>query len=75
MNRFLLKAVFIISTFILFNSAAALAQTVKGVVRDSETGEPLAGVVVMFERVMDDPTANMTGTQTEADGELHPPDT
>ena len=68
MNRFLLKAVFIISTFILFNSAAALAQTVKGVVRDSETGEPLAGVVVMFERVVDDPTANMTGTQTEADG-------
>ena len=36
MNKFLLKAVFIISTFILFNSAAALAQTVKGVVRDSE---------------------------------------
>ena len=68
MNKFLLKAVFIISTFILLSSATALAQTVKGVVRDSETGEPLAGVVVMFERVADDPTANMTGTQTEADG-------
>ena len=68
MNRFLLKAVFIISTFILFNSAAALAQTVKGVVRDSETGEPLAGVVVMFERTVNDPNANMIGTQTEADG-------
>ena len=63
-----LKAVYLISTFILFFSATAQAQTVKGTVRDSETSEPLAGVVVMFERVVDDPGANMVGTQTEADG-------
>ena len=68
MNKFLLKAVLIISTFILFNSAAALAQTVKGVVRDSQTGEPLAGVMIMFERIVDDPEANAIGTQSEADG-------
>ena len=63
-----LKAVYLISTFILFFSATAQAQTVKGTVRDSETSEPLAGVMVMFERVVDDPGANMVGTQTEADG-------
>ena len=68
MNKFFLKAVFIISTFMLFNSAAALAQTVKGVVRDSQTGEPLAGVMIMFERIVDDPNAGAIGTQTEADG-------
>ena len=67
MNIFLKAVTFFIS-FVLFCGTAATAQTVKGIVRDSETSEPLAGVVVMFERVADDPTANMIGTQTEADG-------
>lgn len=68
MNKFLKAVLVFISTFILFNAGTADAQTVKGIVRDGITSEPLAGVVIMFERVVDDPTANMIGTQTEADG-------
>ena len=68
MNKILKAVLVFVTTFILFNSGILNAQTVKGVVRDIETSEPLAGVVVMFERVVDDPNANMIGTQTEADG-------
>ena len=68
MNKILKAVLVFVTTFILFNSGILNAQTVKGVVRDIETSEPLAGVVVMFERVVDDPNANMLGTQTEADG-------
>ncbi|HIZ85027.1 MAG TPA: TonB-dependent receptor [Candidatus Coprenecus stercoravium] len=69
MNRRFLKAVlFLIVIFSFLHTGKLSAQTLKGVVKDAETDEPLAGVVIMFERVADDPDAGMTGTQTEADG-------
>ena len=69
MKTTLRKAVFVFTTaFVSFLSGAANAQTVKGIVRDAATSEPLAGVVVMFEKTVDGTYTPMTGTQTEADG-------
>ena len=53
---------------ILTSSAILDAQTVKGTVKDAQTAEPLAGVVVMFERTMNDPNASGIGAQTDIDG-------
>lgn len=71
MNLSLFKAVSILSVFMLLNSTAALAQTVKGTVRDSQTGEPLPGVIVMFERLDGGSDTGTAGTQTEADGSFN----
>lgn len=67
MNLSFFKAVSILSVFMLVNSAAAMAQTIKGTVRDSQTGQPIPGVMVVFER-LDANSETWTGTQTEADG-------
>lgn len=55
---------------ILFSSLPLIsnAQNVRGAVKDSETAEPLAGVMVIFNRIPEDPDAPMTGTQTDSEG-------
>lgn len=68
MNRILSKAVFIIFVISMLCSVPALSQTVRGTVRDSQTGEPLAGVVVVFAPAAGTSDGNINGTQTDADG-------
>lgn len=68
MNRILSKAVFIIFVISMLCSVPALCQTVRGTVRDSQTGEPLAGVVVVFAPAAGTSDGNINGTQTDADG-------
>ena len=55
MNIRFLKAVFflIASLFIALHTGTADAQTVKGVVKDAATSEPLPGVVLIFEGIAD----------------------
>lgn len=68
MNRILSKVVFIIFVISMLCSVPALSQTVRGTVRDSQTGEPLAGVVVVFAPAAGTSDGNINGTQTDADG-------
>ena len=69
MNIRFLKAVFflIASLFIALHTGTADAQTVKGVVKDAATSEPLPGVVLIFEGITDG-AEHREGTQTWADG-------
>ena len=69
MNTRFLKAVFfLIVPFIALHTWTADAQTVKGVVKDAATSEPLPGVVLIFEGIADG-AEHREGTQTWA---LHP---
>ena len=62
------KAVFFLIAFLtVLNIGTAGAQTVKGIVTDAGTSEPLPGVVVMFESTSDG-AGNRHGTTTWADG-------
>ena len=68
MNTRFLKAVFfLIVPFIALHTWTADAQTVKGVVKDAATSEPLPGVVLIFEGITDG-AGHREGTQTWADG-------
>ena len=68
MNTRFLKAVFfLIVPFIALHTWTADAQTVKGVVKDAATSEPLPGVVLIFEGIADG-AGHREGTQTWADG-------
>ena len=63
LKKFILTIIFSLTSIPMLN-----AQNISGIVKDSETSEPLAGVMVIFIRVPENPEAPMIGSQTDMDG-------